>query len=340
MIGTWAPLPGRIVDVAATDDTLFLADVPEVGHPMRVHAGRWRDGQWRWETPWIVARPPSVSEHHELEGTSASLSVEARPEGTHVTLNRIEYQGGSHGIALATFAKGTWTDLEEIESPTDSDIAFGTPALRRDDSLLTSEPDDSLWHYTRERTRWQGKLLALPDGGTISCGWPMDVDAKGNEFVVAYDDAAAKPSPSPSLALYRRGSTGSYTLARTQALPGWINVLAFAGSLLYVGFRRPIADGAIVWALRPDLSLARRFELPGPDDPRLEHLSDLDVSADWVLVLQLDAAWVLDAAGSGPARRLELPSADDGKLRRPTGVLMGSVAAVIVGDRLGTFELA
>jgi len=35
LTGEWAPLPGRIVDIAATDDMLFLADVPETGHSMR-----------------------------------------------------------------------------------------------------------------------------------------------------------------------------------------------------------------------------------------------------------------------------------------------------------------
>jgi hypothetical protein len=38
--GAWEPLPGRIVAIAATEDTLFLADVPRAGHPMRVHVGR------------------------------------------------------------------------------------------------------------------------------------------------------------------------------------------------------------------------------------------------------------------------------------------------------------
>lgn len=337
--GAWGPLPGRIVAIAATDDTLFLADVPRAGDPMRVHAGRWRDGLWRWETPWTVPRPPRLSQTHDLAESSAWIGVEARPDGIHVTLDRIEYQGGSHGIALATFANGAWTAVEEIESPTDSDIPFGAPALRRGAALLTSEDSDRLWHYTRAGTRWTGRPIALPSGCTISCGPPMDVDATGSEFVVAYDDAVK-----PSLAVYRLGSTGNYSLAETRVLPDWINTLAFGGSELYVGFRRPVADGATVWALRPDLPQplvpVRRFVVPAPDDPKLEHLSELDVSADWVLVLQLDAAWVFDAAGSGPARNLELPVVGDGKLRRPMGVLMGSVAVVILEDRLGAFDLA
>lgn len=337
--GTWTPLPGRIVDVAATDDMLFLAEVPDSGHPMRVHAGRWRDRQWQWQTPWSVPLPPTVVAGHDLAGSGARLDVEARPGGAHVTLSRIEYQGGSHGIALTTLANGTWAPAQEIASPTDSDIAFGTPALRRGDALLTTECHrDRLWHYSRAGTQWHGRPIALPAGGKLLCEPPMDVDATGGELVVVYQDAAAKPS----LALYRRGSTGSYTLAETRALPGPVNALGFAGAELYVGFQRPVADGATVWALGPELPEplvpVRRFELPAPVEPGQEHLSGLDVSASWILA-QSDAPWVLDAAASGPRRRLELPPAAHGKRPRPTGVLMGSVAVILLEDQLGVFAL-
>ncbi len=120
-----------------------------------------------------------------------------------------------------------------------------------------------------------------------------------------------------------------------------INPLAETKICVYVV--PPKLNGAIVWALPPALPdplvPARRFELPAPADPRLEHLSGLDASAGWILALQLDAAWVQDAAASGPRRRLELPPAADGKLRRPTGVLMGSVAVVLSEGRLGVFAL-
>ena len=335
--GAWAPVPGRIVDIAATDDMLFLAEVPEAGHPMRVHAGRWRDGQWRWEPPWSVPWPPTVAAGHDLAGSGAWLGVTATPGGTHVALARIEHQGGSHGIALATLVDGTWTHTAEIESPTDADIAFGQPALRRGEVLLTADGHDRLWHYTRANDHWQGQPIALPAGGTLPIWPPMDLSGDAGELVVAYRDAADEPA----LALYRRGPAGSYALAGTRSLPGPVHVLAFGGAELFLGFQRPVPDGALVWAVAPALPdplvPTRRLEFPAPADPKQEHLSDCDVSPDRVLVLQLDAAWIRDAAG--PPRRLDLPPADDGKLRRPAGALMGSVAVLLVGDRLGTFSL-
>jgi hypothetical protein len=338
LTGEWAPLPGRIVDIAATDDMLFLADVPETGHPMRVHAGRWRDGLWRWETPWSVPWPPTVPVGHDLSGTGAWLGVEARHGGTNVTLDRIEYQGGSHGIALTTLTNGTWGAVQEIASPTDSDIAFGRPAHRRGDALLTPESSDRLWHYTRTGIRWNGRPIAVPTGADIPYEPCMDVDADGDALVLVYQDAAAKPM----LALYRRGKTG-YALAGTRTLPGPVNALAFAGAELVIGFERPVADGALVWAVHsamPDpLVPVRRFELPAPAETKHEHLSELDASGRWILALRSDAAWVLDASGSGPTRRLELPPAGEGKPPRPTGVLMGSAAVILLAGRIGVFAL-
>ncbi|MDC0721349.1 hypothetical protein [Nannocystis bainbridge] len=337
--GSWAPLPGRIVDIAATDDMLFLADVPEAGHPMRVHAGRWRDGQWRWEQPWSVPWPPTVPAGHDLTGSGAWLGVAATSGGAHVSLTRVEYQGGSHGIAVATLVDGAWTNTTELESPTDADIAFGRPALRRGDVLLTADGHDRLWHYTRANDDWQGQPIALPAGSTLMLEPAMDLSADAADLAVAYQDAADKPA----LALYRRGPAGGYALAGTRALPGPVTALAFAGAELFLGFQRPTPDGAVVWALPaalPDpLVPARRLELPAPADPKHEHLSDGDVSPDWVLALQLDAAWVRDAAAAGPLRRLDLPPAKDGKLRRPAGALMGSVAVLLVDGRLGSFAL-
>lgn len=166
----------------------------------------------------------------------------------------------------------------------------------------------------------------------------MDVDADGDALVLVYQDAAAKPM----LALYRRGRTG-YALAGTRTLPGPVKTLAFAGAELVIGFERPVADGALVWAVHsavPDpLVPVRRFELPAPAETKHEHLSELDVSAGWILALRHDAAWVLGASGSGPTRRLELPPAGNGKPPRPTGVLMGSVAVILLAGRIGVFAL-
>ncbi|MFZ6185222.1 hypothetical protein [Nannocystis pusilla] len=339
LTGAWTPAPGRIVDIAATDDTLFLADVPEAGHPMRVHAGRWQGGQWRWETPWSVPFPPTVPPGHDLASSDAWLGVDVGPDGTHVALARIEYQGGSHGIALATLTGGAWTDTAEIASPTDSDIAFGRPALRRGDALWTADGHDRLWHYRRANHRWQGQSIAAPPGGTLLERPPMDLSVDGSRLVIAYQDAAAKPA----LALYVHKNTGGHALAGTRALPGPVSALAFAGAELFVGFTRPGADGAIVWALAPTLpdplAPARRLEFPAPADPKHEHLSDFDVSADWVLILQPDAVWVRDRGAAGPPRRLDLLPAGDGKPRRPAGVLMGTFAVLLVDGRLGTFAL-
>lgn len=339
LTGAWGPAPGRIVDIAATDDTLFLADVPEAGHPMRIHAGRWQGGQWRWETPWSVPWPPTVPPGHDLAGSDAWLGVDAGPDGTRVALARIEYQGGSHGVALATLNDGAWKDIAEISSPTDSDIAFGRPALRRGDALWTADGHDRLWHYARAGNRWQGQPIAAPAGATLRAWPPMAWMADGSRLVVAYEDAGAKPA----LAQYVHKDTGGPALAGTRVLPGSVSALAFAGAELFIGFTRPGADGAIVWALAPalpdPLAPARRLEFPAPTDPQLEHLSDLDVSADWVLVLQPDAAWVRDIGAAGPPRRLELPPADDDKPRRPSGVLMGSFSVLLVDGRLGTFAL-
>ncbi|MFV8756148.1 hypothetical protein ACNOYE_36830 [Nannocystaceae bacterium ST9] len=339
LTGSWSPLPGRVVGLAATDDALFLAEVPDAGEPTRVHVVRWREGRWQWQTTWDVPRPPSVAADHDLSGSGAWIDVVAHPEGVDVVLTRIEYQGGSHGIALATLTHdGRWTRIEAIESPTDSDIAFGVPALRRGDALLTCEPDDRLWHFTRTGPAWTGRELALPPGRSTLCPPPMAIDARASQIVIAIDRSDPGPS-APSLARYREHA-GRYVLADELALPAAIETLRFAGDELYVGFQSSV-EGALVWALDPALRQPlvplRRF--PASGEPALDQLVDLDVSADRLLLVQLDAAWVLDTRGRSPARALELPPARDGKPRRPQGLLMGSRAVLRVDDQLGVFDL-
>ncbi len=87
-------------------------------------------------------------------------------------------------------------------------------------------------------------------------------------------------------------------------------------------------------ALQP----TRRLEVQAPHDARLHHVASLDASPDGLLVLQVDAAWFASTSAAAPLRQLALPRGDRA-LRYPTGVLVGSQAVVLVGDRFGTFTL-
>ena len=66
---------------------------------------------------------------------------------------------------VTTLANGTWAPAQEIASPTDSDIAFGTPALRRGDAL-------------HDQTNFAEHVAALDAGRSSSLGFTIDVDAR------------------------------------------------------------------------------------------------------------------------------------------------------------------
>ncbi len=114
-------------------------------------------------------------------------------------------------------------------------------------------------------------------------------------------------------------------------------------SKLIASLRRASADLRAVGArsaLIGGLAVSVRTEprtTRDADFVEMGDLSALDANARWVLMLQLDAAWVSSRADPTALRRLRLPAAAAGRLRRPAGVLKGSVAVVRVGDRLGAF---
>lgn len=330
--GTWLPLPGRIVDIAATNDTLVLAEVPEDGSPLRVHVGRWQSGAWRWETPWTVPPPPKGGDPAE----SASLAVAEDANGLHVAVTRVEFQGGSYGMALATLANGSWAHSAEIESPTDSDIPFGHPVRRHANEVFTFEETRRLWHYTRSNDGWAATPTALRDG-SMSLVCPHMALA-GRVLVVANENAEGDHL----LLIFEKDDSGRVMAPTTIAVPGHVEGIAYGGEMLYVGFRRPDSTGAVIWAASlpqiGSLEPLRRFSFPAPHDPKRCHVEGLDASADWLLVRQPDAAWVAATSGATPHRRLELPESD-GKRLRLDGILVGSRAVVVFGDRLGTFAL-
>ncbi len=325
--GTWTPAPGRIVALAATDDALFAAEVPPAGDPIRVHVGRWRDGAFRWGAPWAVPRPSTVPADHDLAGTDAWLGVVATPRGVDVTLSRVEYQGGSHGVALATWNDPRWLARGDIPSPTDADIAFGAPALWRDPHLLTAA--DHLWQYTRTGTRWQTRALDHP-AGRFDVIPLIAADADTHTFVVAHE-----PTRAPHLAVYRPDGAGALTLAAAHALPAPIEALVMHAGELHVGCQRPLPDGALVWTLPPDRAAPIRRHLH--PDPRAPVLTALDVNTRAVLLLHPDAAWILPTTPAAPPSRLELPARR--RSSRPIGVLMGDHAVLLLDDRLGVYPL-
>jgi len=239
-------------------------------------------------------------------------------------------------MALATLARGSWVDLAEIESPTDSDIPFGAPARRHARDIFTFEETRHLWHYTRSDKGWVARSIPLRDGSVQLVAPHMALDARG--LVVANENAAGEPV----LLVFGRDELGRTLEPTTNGLPARVEGMAFGGAMLYLGFGRPDPVGAVIWAVSlPQtgrLAPVRRFSVPAPDNAAFTHVAGLDASADWLLVLQLDAAWVASTSGTTPLRRLELPASRAG-LRRPTGVVVGSQAVVIVGDMFGTFAL-
>jgi hypothetical protein len=306
--GTWLPLPGRIVDIAATNDTLVLAEVPEDGSPMRVHVGRWQSGEWRGETPWTVPPPP----RHCDPAESAALAVAEDANGLHVAVTRVEFQGGSYGIALATLANGSWAHPEEIESPTDSDIPFGDPVRRHANEVFTFEETRRLWHYTRSNDGWAATPTPLRDG-SVSLDCPhMALGARG--LVVANETAEGEPL----LLIFEKDDSGRVMAPTTIAVPGTVGGIAYGGEMLYLGFRRPDPTGAVIWAASlpqiGSLEPTRRFSFPAPHDPKLRHIDGLDASADWLLVRQPGAAWVAATSGATPHRPRRLAGSRD--LRR------------------------
>ena len=146
---------------------------------MRVHV-RAPQANAPWQS-WLVPAPP----YGEMcEGSGAWLDVEGDAGACSIALTRMEYQDGSHGIALATLRDGQWTEEGEIESPTDSDISFGRPLVRRGAHVFTVEGEETLWHYTRAGT-WRGRVIETPkqwkylspqaanaDGGRVREGLP------------------------------------------------------------------------------------------------------------------------------------------------------------------------
>ena len=334
-MGTWAALPGRIVDIASTPDALVLAeDRHDAGQHLRVHVGRWRDGQWAWEPPWSVG--PGRGDHDLPE--AAALAVVEDANGLHVAVNRVESQGGSYGIALATLALGQWIDHAEFESPTDSDIPFGSPVRRRTNELFTFEATEALWQYVRSGSHWSATSIPLPEGIQYIAA-PMALSARGL-LVVANEDKS-----SPVLLVHQRDESGLILQPRVTRLSRKVECVAFGGETLFLGFTWPDARGAAVWGLTlplpetGELQPPRRFNVPAPDDARHRHVSNLDASADWLLVLQNDAAWVTGLSEpTMPLRELALPTSD-GTVRDPTGVIVGARAVVIVGDSFGTFPL-
>jgi hypothetical protein len=341
-LGHWTSPPGRIVDLAADLTTVALAEVPDVGQPMRVHVGTRVAGQWRWLEPWTVPRPPSVRAEHNLEGTSARVEIDVSgADDLALAINRVEYQGGSHGIALARARGGVWIDPSEIPSPTDSDIAFGIPPLRRGDELFTTEFEDRLWHYVRIGNAWKPRELPLPRGASFTYDPAMCVTRDRSELAIA----VSRDGGSPHVLILQRRQTGDYRLAQSLPMPGFVNALAYADKDLYIGFAQPNPeDSSVLWVASLGVSgrreVNRRIRVPAPIDPHRDHLVSLDVSDDWVLVVGPDEVWALRRSDpEGDPCPLELPARVDDRLRHPRARLLGHEAVVLVDGKLGVFGL-
>lgn len=133
----WSKSPGPVVHIVATNARAYFAEAPTTGDPLKVRVGSWDSAGWSWEAAWTVPRPPGVPVDHDFSGTSAWLAVDSTRAGARVAINRVEYQGGSHGISLASFA-GSWEVPTEIDSSTDSDIG---------NALTASSPSPEVSRY-------------------------------------------------------------------------------------------------------------------------------------------------------------------------------------------------
>lgn len=335
--GVWERAPGDIVHMATAEHTLVLAEVPKEGAPMRVHVRALspsHDLRGRADSPWqswLVPAPP----HGGLcEGSGAWLDVEEDAGACNIACTRIEYQGGSHGVALATLRDGQWMDVGEIESPTDCDISFGRPLVRRGNDVFTVESDEMLWHYTRESGAWRGRVIETPKQWKYLS--PQAANADGTKlFVCVIDRERARQLARFDL------HDGRFALAKSIALPGEFDLAQAPGidGALYVGFRLPAADGSLVWTLSEELEVLSRTTFPAPTIAKSGHLIALSVSREWMLVAQLDDVWVRRIGTVDAPRRLAMPVRADGRARRPQAVVVGGVAVVCLAGEVGVFGL-
>lgn len=338
LVGLWQPAPGPIVDMAATRDRLFLAEAPESGAPLRVHVGSWQDGAWRWGPSWEVPTPPAEPDR-DWSGTSAAIGVSERGEIVEVALNRIEFQGGSHGIAFATLTGAEWAPSGEISSPTDSDIHFGTPVVLRGDQLITASCEEELWQYRRDAGVWSGAPFALPDAGTTMCGIDISASADGSAFGVGF----STDEEEFQLAWYHRSNDGAFRVHSYGPMPALVTTVAMAGENLVAGFSHPLDSGEVAWVLNTPpswpLTPTRRISVPAPSEGRYGHLASVRANERWIVLMSIDSAWATSVASDSGLRELAIERSATTRHPRPTAVVVGDLAVLLVNGRIGTFAL-
>ena len=338
LVGIWQPAPENIVDMAATHDRLFLAEAPESGAPLRVHVGSWQGDAWRWGPSWEVPTPAAEPDR-DWSGTSAAIGVFERGDVVEVALNRIEFQGGSHGIAFATLTGAEWAPSGEISSPTDSDIHFGTPVVLRDDQLITASCEEEIWQYRRDAGVWSGQPFALPDDGTTMCGIDIAASADGSAFGVGF----STDEEEFQLAWYQRNNDGAFQPHSYGPMPASVTTLAMAGERLVAGFSHPLDSGEVAWVLNTPpswpLTPTRRISVPPPADGPYGHLATVRANERWIVLTSIDSAWATSAAIESGLQELVLERSAATRHLRPSAVVVGDLAVLLVDGRIGTFAL-
>ena len=301
----------------------------------RIHHGSWEGRTLRWTAPWMVPAPPAPGGGRE-DWTDFAQSVGGlviaidRLDPMRIAVNRVEYQGGSHGVVV-----GRWGDrFDEIASPTDSDIRFGSPLILRGDELWSHDMS-AMWHFRRRAGSWSGQSVDLYDrlraSGADELGWFAALSPDGTMLLL---DAWI------SIEVFETDASGAFHWSRsvTPSQPGGGSAAIRGLAWSPLGPAVVLADDAGILIYDQQLRAARAMAFPAELGVR----EALATDALRFLLKSDDALWVFDLQREAVTHRLEVPPelvARSGGKHIEAAAMHGDRVVVANREQLGVFEL-
>lgn len=322
--GTWADAPKGFVllNIVAHEQRALLG-----GRVLERPELWWVDGSLAYAAFHPIPTPPGMDKDWgalDIGEVEPELAI----DGNTLAMTRVEYQGGSFGLVV--FPDLAQSGVQEILSPTDSDLGFGQPLVVRGAEIFTQEgaggPSD-LWHYRRSGTSWKGQHIVLPEG--LELDWALALSEDGQRLAVA-----ATREEKDTIEVFEREGTGEFSFARTLAVPeAPAPEFHFFRGNLVVGYSSPgMGDLTIVDPVSGEV-LSQIAVPPEGNGGSVRAVSGLTVNDGLALVRQSTGVVVVDLASGRVACQLVVPQDSDGAAPYP--IAAATKRQIFVGTRAG-----